>query len=134
MQVSSQTLGGVRTFDAAQLHAFGVENGGGHFGEPVVIGDGRVGIGINLYHAFLEKDGNATLDSIRAHVEHFLSRGAEEALCLGCDMDGADLLDAIPDLSYLDRLANHLSTHGYSQSLIDALFFENAYRFAQKHF
>ena len=91
-------------------------------------------IGINLYHAFLEKDGNATLDSIRAHVEHFLSRGAEKALCLGCDMDGADLLDAIPDLSYLDRLANHLSTHGYSQSLIDALFFENAYRFAQKHF
>lgn len=91
-------------------------------------------IGINLYHAFLEKDGNATLDSIRAHVEHFLSRGAEEALCLGCDMDGADLLDDIPDLSYLDRLANHLSTHGYSQSLIDALFFENAYRFAQKHF
>ena len=91
-------------------------------------------IGINLYHAFLEKDGNATLDSILSHIEYFLSRGAKKALCLGCDMDGADLLDDIPDLSYLDRLANHLSMHGYSQDLIDALFFENAYRFAQKHF
>ena len=91
-------------------------------------------IGINLYHAFLEKDGEATLDSILSHIEHFLSRGAENALSLGCDMDGADLLADIPDISYLDRIAEHLAAHGYSQTLIDALFFENAYRFAQKHF
>ena len=91
-------------------------------------------IGINLYHAFLEKDGEATLDSILRHIEYFLSRGAENALCLGCDMDGADLLSDIPDVSNLDRLANHLLAHGYSQDLINALFFENAYRFAQKHF
>lgn len=91
-------------------------------------------IGLNLYHAFLEKGGNATLDSILRHIEHFLSRGAENALCLGCDMDGADLVSDIPDISYLDRLAEHLFEHGYSQTLINALFFENAYRFAQKHF
>lgn len=91
-------------------------------------------IGLNLYRNFLIENGDATLDTIRAHIEHFLSRGAEEALCLGCDMDGADLLHDIPDLSYLDRLAEHLSAHGYSQKLIDDLFFENAYRFAQKHF
>ena len=62
------------------------------------------------------------------------SRGAQNALSLGCDMDGADLLADIPDISYLDRIAEHLAAHGYSQALIDALFFENAYRFAQKHF
>ncbi len=91
-------------------------------------------IGINLYRDFLEKDGEATLDSILCHIEYFLSRGAENALCLGCDMDGAELLDDIPDLSHLDRLAELLLAHGYSQSLIDALFFENAYRFARKYF
>ena len=91
-------------------------------------------IGINLYKAFLQKDGNATLDSILQHIEHFLARGAENALCLGCDMDGADLLDDIPDLSHLWRIAEYLSQRGYSQELIDNLFFENAYRFAQKHF
>ena len=91
-------------------------------------------IGINLYRAFLEKDGNATLDSILRHIEHFLSRGAENSLCLGCDMDGAELLDDIPDLSYLDRLAEHLSAHGYSQELIHQFFFKNAFNFAQKHF
>lgn len=91
-------------------------------------------IGINLFRLFLEKDGEATLDSILRHIEYFLSRGAENALALGCDMDGADLPDDIPDLSQLDRIAAHLSAHGYSQTLIDNLFFENAYRFAQKHF
>lgn len=91
-------------------------------------------IGLNLYRAFLEKDGSATLDSIRRHIEHFLSRGAENALCLGCDMDGAELLDDIPDLSHLYRLAEHLLAHGYTQELVDGLFFENAYRFSQTHF
>ncbi len=91
-------------------------------------------IGINLFRLFLEEDGNATLDSILRHVEHFLSLGAENALCLGCDMDGADLPDDIPDLSHLDRLAQHLLAHGYEEEFIQKLFFENAYRFAQKHF
>ena len=91
-------------------------------------------IGINLYKAFLETDGNATLDSIQRHIEHFLSRGAQHALALGCDMDGADLPDDIPNLSHLDRLAEHLLAKGYPQELIDNLFFENAYRFAEKHF
>lgn len=91
-------------------------------------------IGLNLFHAFLEKTGEATLDSILRHIEHLLSCGAENALCLGCDMDGADLLPDIPNLSHLHRLANHLLANGYSQSLINALFFENAYRFAQEHF
>lgn len=91
-------------------------------------------IGLNLYRAFLEEDGEATLDSIQRHIEHFLSLGAEKALALGCDMDGAELLTAIPNLASLDRLAEHLAARGYSQTLIDDLFFENAYRFAQKHF
>lgn len=91
-------------------------------------------IGINLYRAFLEEDGNATLDSILHHIEYFLAHGAENALCLGCDMDGAELPDEIPDLAHLHRIAEHLLAHGYSQNLIDNLFFENAYRFAQKHF
>ena len=91
-------------------------------------------IGLNLYRNFLSENGDATLDSILCQIEYFLSRGAENALCLGCDMDGADLLPDIPNLFHLHRLANHLLANGYSQSLINALFFENAYRFAQEHF
>ena len=100
--------------------------------DAIIASDGI--IGINLYHAFLEKDKKATLDSILRHIEYFLSRGAENALALGCDMDGADLLEDIPDVSFLGRIAEHLLANGYSQELVDALFFENAYRFSQKHF
>ena len=98
-----------------------------------IVASGGV-IGINLYRYFLQEDGNATLDSILRHIEYFLSRNAEKALALGCDMDGSDLPDDIPDLSYLYRLAEHLSAHGFSQDFINDLFFENAYRFAKKHF
>ena len=98
-----------------------------------IVASGGV-IGINLYKAFLEENGNATLDSILRHMEYILSLGAEESLCLGCDMDGAELLDEIPDLSYLDRLAEYLLNHGYSKELIHKFFFDNAYRFAEKHF
>ena len=98
-----------------------------------IVASGGV-IGINLFRLFLEENGEATLDSILRHIEYFLSRGAENTLALGCDMDGADLPDDIPNLSYLDRLAEHLLAHGYSQELINDLFFENAYRFAEKHF
>lgn len=98
-----------------------------------IIASGGI-IGINLFRYFLEENGEATLDSILRHIEYFLLRGAKNTLCLGCDMDGADLPDSIPDLSHLDRLAEHLSAHGYSKELIDDLFFENAYQFAQKHF
>ena len=98
-----------------------------------IIASGGI-IGINLYRAFLAKDENATLDTILSHIEYFLSRGAESAIALGCDMDGAELPDDIPDLSSLWRLAEHMEKKGYSQTLIDALFFENAYRFAENNF
>ena len=91
-------------------------------------------IGINLFRLFLEENGEATLDSILRHIEYFLSLGAENTLALGCDMDGADLPTEVPNLFHLDRIAEHLLAHGHSKKLIDSLFFENAYRFAQKHF
>ena len=91
-------------------------------------------VGINLYCNFLEQDGNATLDSILLHIDYFLSHGCENALCLGCDMDGAQMPNDIPNLSHLDRLAEHLLAHGFSNKTVNNLFFENAYRFANKYF
>lgn len=90
-------------------------------------------IGLNLYGAFLKADGNATAEDLIPHIEHFLSLGAEDALCLGCDMDGCDLPPDIPDLSALPRLAELLQKRNYSDRLIQKIFFENADRFAKKY-
>lgn len=99
--------------------------------EAVLSSDGV--IGINLYTYFLRTDGNASTEDIIRHIEYFLEKGTEHALCLGCDMDGADMPSDIPDLSRLPLLAEALQKRNYTDEMIRALFFENAYCFAEKH-
>lgn len=91
-------------------------------------------IGLNLYPPFLQPNGTEhALRDILFHIDRFLSLGAEHALALGCDMDGCDLPPDIPSLSALPRLAEQLSRHGYSDTLIDRIFYRNAAEFAKKH-
>ncbi len=90
-------------------------------------------IGINLYKYFLCEDGNACVTDVIRHIEYFLEMGAADALCLGCDMDGADLPDDLSDLSRLPLLADELQKRSYSDETIRAIFFENAHRFAEQH-
>lgn len=90
-------------------------------------------IGLNLYKSFLKEDGNATLEDALRHVEYFLELGAQEHLALGCDMDGCDLPPDVPDLSALPRLAEKMQDRGYSEELIHAIFYQNAYRFARTY-
>lgn len=89
-------------------------------------------IGLNLYTHFLSNTHDATREDVRRHIEYFLECGAESALCLGCDMDGAELPADIPDLEALPSLAQYLSNY-YPETLIRAIFFENAYHFAKRH-
>ncbi len=88
-------------------------------------------IGINLYKNFLQIDGNAAVSDVLRHVEYFLERGAEQALALGCDMDGADLPKDLPDLAALERLGDTLLDY-YDEKTVRAILFENAYSFAER--
>lgn len=91
-------------------------------------------IGINFYQGFIDQMKKPTLDSLLLHIEHFLMLGAAEHLCIGGDMDGCDLLDEIPDLAALPRLAEMLLQKNYPERLVQKLFFENADRFAKQYF
>ena len=90
-------------------------------------------IGINLYKYFLRDNGDANVTDIIRHIEYFWELGGADALCLGCDMDGADLPDDLPNLSHLPLLADELQKRNYSDETIRAIFFENAHRFAEQH-
>ncbi len=90
-------------------------------------------IGLNLYQSFLTTKPQVYAKDLLPHVEHFLSLGAADALCLGCDMDGALLPPDLSDLSALPYLAELLLQQNYSETLVNAIFFENACRFTQKH-
>ncbi|MBQ9805049.1 MAG: membrane dipeptidase [Clostridia bacterium] len=90
-------------------------------------------IGLNLHTPFLRENGDATAEDVLRQIDYFLGRGAEHALCLGCDMDGATLPPDLSDLSLLPLLAEHMQKRNYGEQTIRAIFFENAYRFANQY-
>ena len=87
-------------------------------------------IGLNLHEPFLTTEPHATINDILRHVDYFLTQGAENALCLGCDMDGCRLPAEVPSLAALWHLAERMQQFGYPDTLIQKIFFENATRFA----
>lgn len=90
-------------------------------------------IGINLHRPFLSLDGNATANQVLAHISYFLEHGAADHLALGCDMDGCQLPTDLSDLSKLPLLAETLLKENYPEALIQKIFYQNAYSFAQKY-
>ena len=90
-------------------------------------------IGLNFYGAFLSKDHDPSIKTILSHIDYFLARGGENALALGGDMDGCTLPNDMQDLASLPRLVGLMQRHGYSDELIQKIFFENANRFFLKY-
>lgn len=86
-------------------------------------------IGINLCADFLGNNGNTGKEAVYRQTEHFLSLGAEDALCMGCDFDGCTVH---PELAGIDRLCvlfEYLLSKNYPEVLVNKIFFENAYAF-----
>ena len=88
-------------------------------------------IGLNFHCPFLSDQRQATREDVLKHTEYFLEQGCEDALCFGCDMDGATMPRDLPNLSAIPSLREYLARY-YSENLLDKIFFENAYRFANR--
>ncbi len=86
-------------------------------------------VGINLYPEFITGGHDASLDDIYRHMEHFWSLGGEKVTAIGTDFDGAEMPSCIPDLAHLERLAEYLLGKNTKESLVNDLFFNNAYNF-----
>ncbi|MGI6181758.1 MAG: dipeptidase [Agathobaculum sp.] len=91
-------------------------------------------VGLNLYTPFLVRQSDSVIDDAIDHIEHFLSLyGAEKSLALGCDFDGCDLLPAgIDGLADMYKLADRMLALGYKESMVNGLFYDNAFAFVQK--
>lgn len=86
-------------------------------------------VGINFCKDFLNSNDNANFLDIRKHVEHFLSLSGEKTLCIGSDFDGADMPECIKDIESILSLYDYFLDCGYERSLLDDIFFNNAYNF-----
>ena len=90
-------------------------------------------VGISLCPPHLASDGKANLSDIIKHIEHYLSLGGENAVCMGCDLDGTDLPHGINDISDLCKIEAELKRLGYPDDIIEKIFYKNAFEFIKKN-
>lgn len=85
-------------------------------------------VGLNLYADFVGEQPN--FDSLRAHLDHFLSLGGERHVALGGDWDGCDRLPQgfEAGLSALADFYDYLLQKHYSEALLEQITFKNLVR------
>lgn len=81
--------------------------------------------GINLYADFLGQR-DVTLDTVYAHIDHFMELGGENHVALGGDLDGCDKLpQGFQSVGDYHALAELLMQHGYGEKTVQGLFCDN---------
>ena len=84
-------------------------------------------VGLNFYRDFV--GGSGDIDMLIAHMEHFLAQDGEKTVCFGGDMDGCDpLAGGIDGLQSVPKIYEALQRRGYSESLLEDLFWNNLRR------
>ena len=83
-------------------------------------------IGLNFYEEFV--GGSRDLDMVRVHLDHLLELGGEKTVALGGDWDGCDTIADLPAIDSLPRLYEHLLQHGYRETVVQDLFYNNLMR------
>jgi len=82
--------------------------------------------GINLFTVLL---GGGTIDTVTAHMEHFLGLGGERNLAIGADLDGCEELpEGLHGIEDIEKLAERLLQKNYAESLVYDIFYHNLMR------
>ena len=88
--------------------------------------NGIVGISMVPQHLSL---ATANVSSVLSHINHFLSLGGEDTLCLGCDFDGTDSLpDGINGVSDISKLYQSVENE-FGRITANKIFYQNAFNF-----
>lgn len=86
-------------------------------------------VGVTFVRRFLDDSWQAGIEDVMRHIEHFLALGGENTVAIGGDFDGTDLPDGMTGVESVEALAECLLRHNYPETLVQAIFFDNAYRF-----
>lgn len=90
-------------------------------------------VGVSLAPVHLTASETCRIDDVVRHMEHYLSLGGENTLCLGCDLDGVvPLPEGIESVSDLYKIADALARRGHSDTLIEKIFYNNAREFISR--
>lgn len=97
-----------------------------------IIKDRKGLIGLNFCIDFFDVDGKSGVDALKVYLDYLLNKGCENIIALGSDFDGCDLSEGITGLESMESVYNSLINDGYSKTLIDNMFYNNAERFFRK--
>jgi len=83
-------------------------------------------VGLTLFGDHL---GGWDVTAFQRHLEHFLSLGGEHTVCVGADLDGMDCPRFWNGIAIMKEIRQHLAGEGYPPTLLDAVFYQNAFHF-----
>ena len=87
-------------------------------------------VGISMAPQHLREGGGADICDIVRHIEHYMSLGGENTVCLGCDLDGIETRPkGIETVSDIEKIADALGRINYTDELIKKIFYANARNF-----
>ncbi len=92
-------------------------------------------VGVNFATAMLREDGKMCAETdftpLLRHLEYLLEYLGENRVALGSDFDGATIPEAIKDCAGIADLRFILRQSGYSEELLEKLFYQNWLRILQ---
>ena len=88
-------------------------------------------VGINFHKPFVTDD-KEYLFGLLNHIEHFLSLGGENTICIGSDFDGADMHESLNSIEKILTLIDVLVSANYSDEVINKIMFKNAFDFFER--
>ncbi len=89
-------------------------------------------IGLTFCRSFLPLD-RPLFEGIYENIEHIVSRGGENNVCIGSDFDGCFIPQCIDSIEKVVDLYDFLRYRGIKTERLDKIFFDNAQNFANKY-
>lgn len=93
----------------------------------IIAGHGGI-IGVNLWEKLLGNEDHS-FDAVYRHMSRLIELGGEKCVAMGTDFDGCGIDPELAGIEKMADLYEYLSTHGFSDKLLDDIFFANADRF-----
>ena len=86
-------------------------------------------IGMNFFAPFVGE--KPSVEDLLRHMDYILEMGGEDVLAFGTDFDGCDgeFPRGITGVQSMVDVRETMEKHGFSQGLLDKIFFDNASRF-----
>lgn len=89
--------------------------------------------GLNLCPDFLNKRGDAGIDDVVRHAEHFLELGGEKTVCLGGDLDGIETPPkGITGIESYGEIYNAMLRRNYPEVLVRDIFYNNLFNVLER--